>query len=353
MPKIRVLIVDDSAVMRHFLSRELSLQPGIDVLGTAPDAYVARNKIINLKPDVLTVDIQMPRMDGVTFIDKMMKHHPMPIVVFSSFTKSGAELTLNALDAGAIDYMQKPASMADAARTVNLLARKIKAASKVSPKKISPSENNKNVHSNDLKPVIKKGIIDDEKIIAIGASTGGTNAIKEILTKLPENFPPIVIVQHMPAYFTKSFADRLNAQCEVEVKEARNGEKLQHGTALIAPGDYHMELKMNGSGYVVKTNQNRPVNNQRPSVDVLFNSVAGAAGKNAVGVILTGMGGDGAKGLLEMKKAGAFTVAQDKSTSVVFGMPKQAIRIGAIDQIAELTDIPNILYNQIRSEKVC
>lgn len=345
MPKTKVLIVDDSAVMRHFLSNELSSQPGIEVVGTAPDAFVARSKIINLKPDVITIDIQMPKINGLTLIKKIMKHYPVPIVVFSSYTRTGAELTLNALDAGAMDYVQKPSSMLDAPKTVNLLARKIKNVSKIDLSRLDQTENNEQGYEASA----KQGTIDERKIIAIGASTGGTVAIKKILSKIPRHFAPIVIVQHMPAYFTKTFAETLNSFCAIEVKEAEDNDKLCPGKALIAPGDYHMELKKNNKGYFVKINQKGLVNNQRPSVEVLFNSVVETAGKNSIGVILTGMGSDGAKGLLEMKKAGAYTIAQDKNSSVVFGMPKQAIKLGAVLQVASLSEMPSILTNLLRS----
>lgn len=339
MSDIKVLVVDDSAVMRHFLAEELSKLPGIDVVGTAVDAYIARNKILKFQPDVVTLDIQMPKMDGLTFLKKLMQYKPVPVIVFSSLTKKDADLALSALEAGAVDYIEKPSKPGEIGRTIQLLGKKIKQAAKA------------NLGQNYQVESWQKGYKENggQIIVAIGASTGGTVAIRKILKMLPQDFPPIVIVQHMPPIFTKAFADRLNADCEIEVKESTNRDQLYPGTALIAPGNYHMELARDKNGFFVTLNQKPLVHNQRPSVEVLFNSVERVAGRNAVGVILTGMGDDGARGLLNMKKAGAYTIAQDKASSVVFGMPNKAIKLGAVTKIAGLGEIPAILINHSHS----
>jgi two-component system chemotaxis response regulator CheB len=345
--------------MRHFLSEELSHLSGIDVIGTAPDAYVARNKILRLEPDVVTLDINMPKIDGLTFLKKIMKYHPVPVIIFSSYTKKGAEVTLNALEAGAVDYMEKPSSFKDKNKTIRLIGEKIRQASRANPTSvIARNEVTKQSQGTALASVspamTTKG--DEETlfnygsaVIAVGASTGGTVAIKEILTRLPADLPPIVIVQHMPPDFTRAFAERLDSICDINVKEAVSGDHLYPGTALVAPGDCHMELRKNNNGYYVSLNRGELINNQRPSVEVLFDSVAKTAGGDAIGVILTGMGNDGAKGLLEMKKAGAYTVAQDENSCVVFGMPKQAIKLGAAAKVASMQEIPAILINHSRS----
>lgn len=338
--RIKVLIVDDSAVIRNYLRMELSHVKDIEISGTAPDAYIARNKIFQLSPDVLILDIQMPKVDGLTFLKKIMKYHPLPVIIFSSYTKSGVSIALEALEAGAIDFIQKPASFADNKNTINVLAEKIREAKKA---KILKSSNGSRQKAKDIKTKISSV----DRIIAIGASTGGTVAIKEILTNLPSRVPPILIAQHMPPVFTKTFADRLSKDCAINVKEAENGERLEIGKALVAPGNYHMELAKGNKNYFVKLSQKEPVNNQRPSVDVLFKSVAKIAGDDSIGVILTGMGHDGAGGLLEMRKSGAFTIAQDKETSVVFGMPKYAIKIGSTSIIAPLDDIAGVLLSKL------
>lgn len=338
MGKIRVLTVDDSALMRQVLGELLSHDPEIEVIGSAPDPYVAREKIKALHPDVLTLDVEMPRMDGLTFLEKLMRGHPMPVVMVSSLTEAGCQTTLRALELGAVDFVTKPKvdlrdGMTDLAQD---LTQKIKAAARASLRpRTTPN-------GETQKPKILSSAMlkTTDTIIAIGASTGGTEALKDVLEVLPPNTPPIVITQHMPEHFTKTFADRLNSLCRIGVKEAEDGDTVLPGHALIAPGGYHMTLARSGARYIVRINQDPPVNRHRPSVDVMFASVAQYAGSNSVGVILTGMGGDGAGELLAMKQSGAFTIAQDEASCVVFGMPKEAIKLGAADKVLPLNDIP-------------
>ncbi|MBW7897914.1 Chemotaxis response regulator protein-glutamate methylesterase [Candidatus Brocadiaceae bacterium B188] len=347
LKKIKVLIVDDSAVVRKILSAGLSKDQGIEVVGTAADPFIARDKIINLKPDVITLDVEMPRMDGIAFLQRLMTYYPLPVIMVSSLTQSGCETTLKALEVGALDFVAKPSL--DVSHTLNEivteLAEKIKESAGV---KVKKKEYFKNT---DTKNTIARStqrshalINSTHKIVAIGASTGGTEALKEVLMQMPPNAPGILIVQHMPQSFTKSFANRLNSLCSLEVREARDGDSIIPGLALIAPGNYHMELRRNGARYFVTTHQGPPVCRHRPSAEVLFESVAKYAGVNAVGVIMTGMGNDGASGLLKMKEAGATTLAQDEESCVVFGMPKEAIKLGAVDAIVPLNKItPSIL----------
>ncbi len=333
---IRVLIVDDSATARAVIREVLESDPEIEVVGVAQDAYIARDKIVELRPDVICLDVEMPRMDGITFLKKLMTYMPTPVVMVSSLTQKGAATTLEALEAGAIDFVPKPHSnIYDGIDEIREeIVSKVKAAAKA---KVMPKK-----HITMPQRISYKALSETtDKVIAIGASTGGTEAIKDVLTRLPSNIPGIVIVQHMPSKFTKSFADRLNELCAIEVKEAQNGEFLGVGKALIAPGDYHMVLRRSGARYFVEIGTGEKVSGHRPSVDVLFNSVAKTAGANAIGVILTGMGADGARGLLAMRKAGAKTIGQDENSCVVYGMPKVAYEIGAvekqysIDKIAE------------------
>ncbi len=337
--KVKVLIVDDSAVVRTLLSSILSSDPGIEVVGTAPDPFVARDKIVKFKPDVLTLDVEMPRMDGITFLDKIMTHHPLPVIIVSSLTQKNAVTTLKAMEAGAIDVIAKPEM--DVSKGIETIAgtiiSKVKAASKANVRKRSGKVGKSGNKSRSISTrALAKST---NKVLAIGASTGGTEAIRAVLTQLPANTPGTVIVQHMPEKFTKAFADRLNTQCAMEVREAREGDGVIPGTALIAPGSHHMLLKRSGARYYVTLNQDPPVHHQRPAVDVLFDSVATYAGSNSIGVVLTGMGSDGASGLLHMKEAGAKTVVQDEESSVVFGMPKEAIKIGAADKVVTLEDV--------------
>jgi two-component system chemotaxis response regulator CheB len=340
--KIKVLIVDDSAVVRKIFSEELAKEPDIDVVGTAPDPFIARDKILLLKPDVITLDIEMPRMDGITFLKKIMKHFPLPVIIVSSLTTKGSQMAVEALESGAVEVLAKPGGPYSVEDMCVQLKEKIRAAARARIRQSSPLDQSIQAH---LAPLPSAWIEKTPRVIAIGASTGGTEAIKEILVQLPANIPGIVIVQHMPAHFTTLFAARLNQICQVEVKEAEEGDSVLNGRALIAPGNYHMLLRRSGSKYCVSINDGPLVHHQRPAVDVLFNTVARYAGANAIGVLLTGMGRDGAQGLLTMKLAGAKTIAQDETSSVVFGMPKEAIKIGAADRVVPLHRIPQEIIN--------
>lgn len=347
--RIKVLVVDDSAVARNILIQGLRQYEFIEVVGSAPDPYVARDKIIRLNPDVLTLDVEMPRMDGLTFLKKIMEYRPMPVIMVSSLTKSGCELTLSCLEAGAIDFITKPEiDVSDGIqKMISELAEKIKFAAKVKIRKRYVLESKA-----IIRPLPSLAMIETtNKIVAIGASTGGTEAIKYVLERMPADAPGILIVQHMPEKFTKSFAERLNNMCQLEVREAKDGDSIIPGLALIAPGNYHMLLRRSGARYVVETMQDPPVNGHRPSVDILFESVARYAGGNAIGVILTGMGCDGARGLLTMKVNGARTVAQDEESSVVFGMPKEAIRIGAAERVSSLDQMPEEICRLLRRDR--
>ena len=321
--RIKVLIVDDSLVFRESLSREIAKDPDIEVVGTATDPYMARDLIIKLKPDVLTLDVEMPKMNGIEFLKKLMPQYPLPVIVVSSVSQN----VLDALDAGAVEFVTKPnvTRPGGMASFVNELIIKIKIAS-------TAKVGNRKSDYTPSRPVTSQGIDTMSKIIAIGASTGGTDAIHTVISGLPRDMPPIVIVQHMPPVFTKLYAERLNNTCELEVKEAEDGDALRPGRVLIAPGNYQMRVAKRGSGYIVKCTQEEKVSGHCPSVDVLFDSVADAVGKQSVGVILTGMGRDGANGLLKMKKTGAYTIGQDEKSSVVYGMPMVAFNIGAVDK---------------------
>lgn len=339
---IRVLIVDDSAVVRKVFSEELSREKGIEIVGTAPDPYVARDKIVRLKPDVITLDIEMPRMDGLTFLKKLMKYYPLPVIIVSSLTQQGSKLALEALSIGAVDVISKPNTSYSVGDMSIQLADKIRAVARV---KVQI----KRTDVDTDKPVkLSRALVETtNKLFAIGASTGGTEALKTVLMKMPSNSPGILVVQHMPQNFTASFAERLNSLCEVRVKEAADGDSISNGNVLIAPGNYHMLLRRNGSRYYVQVKQGPLVHHQRPSVDVLFQSVAEYAGANALGIILTGMGADGADGLLKMRENGAFTIAQDEKSCVVFGMPKEAIKRGAVEKVVPLQDITQTALNMI------
>ena len=355
MAKIKVLIVDDSALVRRVLTEILTSDEAIEVIGTASDPHMAREKIKKLNPDVLTLDVEMPKMDGISFLRNLMRLRPMPVIMVSSLTEEGADVTLKALELGAIDFVQKPkVEIAQQLEeySVEIIA-KIKMAALARVQKYVPGkeETNNEVSNNKLDiekryttttilqrsaPIEVKG---SEPLIAIGASTGGTEAIKEILMHMPPDSPRMVIAQHIPLTFSAAFANRMDSVSQMVVKEATDGQLLIPGHAFIAPGDQHLILVHEGDQYRCKLNHGPPVNRHRPSVDVLFRSVAQTAGKNAIGILLTGMGTDGARGLKEMQDAGASTIAQDEKTSVVWGMPGEAVKMGAADHVLALDRI--------------
>ncbi len=344
--RIKVLIVDDSAIVRKVLTDALSGEDDMEVVGTAPDPFIARDKILSLNPDVLTLDIEMPRMDGITFLKRLMHHHPMPVIVISSLGLASSRAALDALEAGAIDVLAKPGGPQSVGELRLSLASRIRAA-KVARLRTSVPK----VVSHAAAPPIRKTLSPSfpaSAVIAVGASTGGTEAIQRVLVELPENCPGIVIAQHIPAVFSRSFADRLNELCAIQVREAQDGDRVEPGLALIAPGNFHMLLRRAPIGYRVEVKDGPMVCFQRPAVDVLFHSVAQVAGANATGVILTGMGSDGAQGMLAMKKAGARTIAQDEASCVVFGMPKEAIRHGAVDRVLPLSAIASAILAESR-----
>ena len=340
LKKIKVLIIDDSALAREIIAGGLSKDPEIEVIGRAMDVYSARDKIVFLKPDVLTLDVEMPRMDGLEFLKRLMPQYPMPVVMVSSMTTPGAKVTLEALDNGAIDFVLKPSSNLGVGLSsmMNELIEKIKIASRVDVSHWKSLMEYK-LPGEKISRKVLEGTTD--KIIAIGASTGGTVAITKILERFPADMPGTVIVQHMPPGFTRMFADKLNDTCKVEVKEAKNNDRIITGRVLIAPGDNHMRVIRSGGQYLVECRAGEKVNGHCPSVEVLFDSIADHVGSNAVGVMLTGMGKDGAEAMLRMKKAGARTIAQDKESSVVFGMPYEAFNCGGAEKLVNLNNIPN------------
>jgi two-component system, chemotaxis family, protein-glutamate methylesterase/glutaminase len=348
--RIKVLIVDDSAVVRKILAESLAGFQDIEVVGAAPDPFVARDKILSLKPDVLTLDIEMPRMDGLTFLKKLMHYQPMPVIIISSIAQSSSRAAMEALELGAVEVLAKPGGPYSVGELRHVLAGKIRAAasSRVRKPAAAPQTNGAAAQPKPVKPPASGPAFDPSVVIAIGASTGGTEAIKEVLTRVPANSPGIVITQHIPPVFSNAFANRMNQCSAVEVKEAAEGDKLMAGRALIAPGGYHMLLKKNGSGYYVTLKNGPPVCYQVPAVDVMFASVAECVGSRAVGVLLTGMGADGAQGMLRMKQAGARTIAQDEASCVVFGMPKQAIQLGAADRVVSLLNIPGAMLGMAK-----
>lgn len=350
--KIKVLIVDDSALIRGIMKEIINAQPDMEVVGAAPDPLIARDLIKQTNPDVLTLDVEMPKMDGLDFLEKLMRLRPMPVVMVSSLTERGNEITLRALELGAVDFVTKPkisiqSGMLDYAE---LIADKIRGAAKarISARRMPAADGN--VQGGIPLPQVGNRLTSSEKLIIIGASTGGTEAIKEFLMQMPSDCPGILITQHMPEGFTRSFAKRLDSICKISVIEAEGGERVLPGHAYIAPGHSHLLLTRSGANYVTQLDQGPPVNRHRPSVDVLFRSAAASAGKNAVGVILTGMGKDGALGMLEMKQAGAHNFAQDEASCVVFGMPREAIAVGAADEIAPLLELPTKVLAWLSSQ---
>lgn len=345
MKKIRVLIVDDSSVVRQTLAELLSSDPMIEVMGTASDPFVAVSKIKDEVPDVITLDVEMPKMDGLTFLNKIMMQHPIPVVICSSLTEKGSDTAIKALEYGAVEIITKPklgtkqfleesrihiCDIVKAAASVDIkkyVKRKLEIQPKLSADAVIQ------------KATSKAMLQTTEKVVVVGASTGGTEALRVFLEAFPSDTPGIVIVQHMPENFTSAFAKRLDGLCKISVKEAEDGDTVIRGRALIAPGNFHLLLKRSGARYFVEVKDGPLVSRHRPSVDVLFRSAARYAGKNAVGVIMTGMGDDGAKGMLELHEAGAFTIAQDEKTSVVFGMPNEAIKLGGVKKILPLESI--------------
>lgn len=349
--KIKVLCVDDSALIRSLMTEIINSQPDMTVVATASDPLIARDLVKQHNPDVMTLDVEMPRMDGLEFLEKLMRLRPMPVVMVSSLTERGSEAALRAMELGAIDFVTKPRlGIRDGLLAyTDLIAGKIRiaAAARLLPARRAATTG---IPATVVEaPMLRSPLLSTEKLIIIGASTGGTEAIREVLQPLPPDSPGIMIAQHMPAGFTNSFAQRLNGLCRIVVSEAVHGERILPGHAYIAPGGFHLSLTRSGANYVAHVDQEPPVNRHRPSIDVLFDSAAKHAGKNAIGVILTGMGRDGAEGLLRMRQAGAHTLAQDEASCVVFGMPREAIAIGAASEVAPLQEMSQRVMAHLRS----
>jgi two-component system chemotaxis response regulator CheB len=344
LKRIRVLVVDDSALARRAIQDALAQDAGIEVVGLAADAYEAREQIIALEPDVLTLDLQMPLMDGLTFLRILQEHHPVPVVVVSSLTPAGSELAMAALEAGAIDVIQKPDGTRAAAQMSRRLCAQVRAAALARRGARA---------GNALQPAALAPLAtapDTRRVVLIGASTGGVEALRTVLPRLPADMPPLVVVQHIPPYFSRVMAEHLDRVAAVEVREAVDGDVLRPGLCLIAPGEFHVLLKRQGGQYRLKLSQTPPVNHCRPSVDVLFRSAAEQAGAQAVGVLLTGMGADGARGMQLLRAAGARTIAQSEDSCVVFGMPQAAIAAGAVERIVPLTRIAEAVLDALRKE---
>lgn len=342
MAKIKVVIIDDSALIRGVMKEIINSQPDMEVAGVAPDPIIARDMIRQLNPDVLTLDVEMPKMDGLDFLERLMRLRPIPVVMVSSLTEKGSDITMRALELGAVDFVTKPkVSIQSGMREyTELIAEKIRTAAKAKVRLQSRT-------APPPPPPIKTTMISSEKLIIIGASTGGTEAIKEFLVQMPPDAPGILIVQHMPEGFTTSFAQRLNGLCRIEVTESKGNERVLPGHAYLAPGHSHLLLQRSGANYMTKLDQGPPVSRHRPSVDVLFRSAAKAAGPNAVGVILTGMGKDGAIGMKEMREAGAHNYAQDEASCVVYGMPREAVMAGAVHEQAALRELPRMVLEYL------
>ncbi|ACR68650.1 chemotaxis response regulator protein-glutamate methylesterase [Edwardsiella ictaluri] len=346
MNKIRVLCVDDSALMRQLMTEIVNSHPDMEMVAVAQDPLVARDLIKKFNPQVLTLDVEMPRMDGLDFLEKLMRLRPMPVVMVSSLTGKGSEITLRALELGAVDFVTKPQLGIREGMLAysELIADKIRTAARARlPRPLKQSAPPATLSHGPL--------LSSEKLIAIGASTGGTEAIRHVLQPLPATSPALLITQHMPPGFTRSFAERLNKLCQITVKEAEDGERILPGHAYIAPGAHHLELARSGANYIVRLHQGPPVNRHRPSVEVLFDSVARCAGRNAVGVILTGMGNDGAAGMLRLHQAGAYTIAQNEASCVVFGMPREAIQMGGVDEVVDLSQISQRMLAQVSAKQ--
>jgi two-component system, chemotaxis family, protein-glutamate methylesterase/glutaminase len=369
MAKTRVVVVDDSALVRSLLTEIINRQPDMECIGAASDPYAAREMIRNLNPDVITLDVEMPRMDGIDFLSKLMRLRPMPVVMVSTLTERGAEVTLRALELGAIDFVAKPKiGVADGLKQLaQEITDKVRVAAKARIHKpsaatlaaagapaLSTAAAGSTSPSQGTPPTARPapasvGRLSTEKIIFIGASTGGTEATKEVLINLPADAPAVVITQHMPPGFTKSYATRLDSLCKIRVKEATDGERILPGHAYIAPGGMHLSVEKSGANYVARVRDGDPVNRHKPSVEVLFKSAATVVGRNALGIMLTGMGADGAKAMREMKDAGAYCLAQDENSCVVFGMPREAIAAGAVHEVLPLTQIAGHMLDHLRS----
>lgn len=342
--KIRVLVVDDSAVVRRAISDALSQDAEIEVVGTASDAYVARDKILELRPDVITLDVEMPRMDGITFLRILQKHYPIRVIIISSITHAGSKAAMDALAAGAVDVIAKPTSAWSLGHLRERLPEHVKTAARARLRTPTTSSENERPPAESLASTH----FDSRQVVVLGASTGGTEAIKTVLTQLPDGLPGICIVQHIPPGFSKAFAERLNQCCSFEVREAAHGDEVKRGLVLIAPGDYHMTLLRKGDVYRVALNQDPPRHHTRPSVDVLFESAAQCAGPNALSVLLTGMGSDGALGMKALKQRRATSIAQNEETCVVYGMPRAAVELGVVDRVLPLEKIPAAIVAALR-----
>ncbi|MGY4830417.1 protein-glutamate methylesterase/protein-glutamine glutaminase [Sphaerotilaceae bacterium SBD11-9] len=355
MAKTRVVVVDDSALVRSLLTEIINRQVDMECIGAAADPLVAREMIRNLNPDVITLDVEMPRMDGIDFLSKLMRLRPMPVVMVSTLTERGAEVTLKALELGAIDFVAKPKiGVADGLRLLaEDITDKVRVAAKAHVRKlVTPAPaapGSAGTSARPHAPVASIGRLSTEKIIFIGASTGGTEATKEVLMNLPPDCPAVVITQHMPPGFTKSYAARLDGLCKIRVAEARDGERILPGHAYIAPGGLHLSVERSGANYIARVQDGDPVNRHKPSVEVLFRSAARVVGPNALGIMLTGMGADGAKAMKELRDAGSYNYVQDEASCVVFGMPREAINAGAAHEVLPLTQIAPKLIERLRS----
>ena len=346
---IKVLVVDDSALVRSLLAEIIRNTPDMVLVGAAPDAYVARDMVNEFAPDVITLDIEMPRMDGLSFLEKLMGARPTPVVMISTLAEEGAEATLRALELGAVDYIPKPnLGVSSGIREyADLIVEKLRAAASVKVKPLVKS--NRTVIAGTEKIPLTSQLMGTEKIIAIGASTGGTEAIKDLLVQLPAAVPGIVMTQHMPPGFTRTYAERLNRLTRLHVVEAKGGERILPGHAFLAPGGFHMLVERSGADYILKLSEGEPVHRHRPAVDVMMQSAALAGGKNVLGILLTGMGKDGAKGMLDIRNSGGYTFAQDEASCVVYGMPKEAVLCGAVDETVELDKMGAALLEKIKA----